>query len=61
MDVFTILRQLNFEKIDSLGEKLNAGLNEVAYADSKRGGYTTLLPSMTDPDIIEGLNTASIK
>lgn len=58
MQLFTVLGQFNFEEMEPVVKKLNAGLNEVANAGHKRGGYATLLQSMTDPDVIEGLNTA---
>lgn len=58
MQLFTVLGQFNFEEMEPVVEKLNAGLNEVANAGHKRGGYATLLQSMTDPGVIEGLNTA---
>lgn len=57
MQLFTILGQFNVEEMEPLVEKLNAGLNEVAHAGDKKGGLPALLQAMTDPDVLEGLNT----
>jgi uncharacterized protein YjgD (DUF1641 family) len=58
MQLFTVLGQFNFEEMEPIVKKLNAGLNEVAHMDDKGvGGFPALLQAMTDPDVMEGLNT----
>jgi uncharacterized protein YjgD (DUF1641 family) len=57
MQLFTVLGQFNFEEMEPLVEKLNAGLSEVARTSDKIGGYPALLQAISDPDVIEGLNT----
>jgi len=57
MQLFTVLGQFNFEEMEPIVQKLNAGLSEVARASDRKGGYPALLQSISDPDVIEGLNT----
>jgi uncharacterized protein YjgD (DUF1641 family) len=57
MQLFTVLGKFDLEEMEPLVEKLNAGLSEVAHASDQRGGYPALLQRITDPDVIEGMNT----
>ncbi|WP_164215186.1 DUF1641 domain-containing protein [Virgibacillus sp. YIM 98842] len=58
MQLFTVLGQFNVEEMEPIVKKLNAGMSEVAHRNSKGGGgIPSLLQAMTDPDVIEGLNT----
>lgn len=55
--LFNTLGQLNVEEMEPLVGKLNGAITEVARQENKRGGYVSLIETLNDPDLIEGLNT----
>jgi len=55
--LFNTLGQLNVEEMEPLIAKLNGAITQVAKEGIERGGYTSLLQAIKDPDLVEGLNT----
>lgn len=56
--LFNTLGQLNIAEMEPLVGKLNGVISAVAEQGDERGGYSSLFHKLTDPDLVEGLNTA---
>ena len=56
--LFGTLGQLNVEEMEPLIGKLNGVISSVAELGSESGRSTSLLQTLKDPDLIDGLNTA---
>src|SRR5690625_1361132 len=56
--LFNTIGQLNVEEMEPIIGKLNGAISEVAKQGNQKGGYTSLIQNLSDPKIVEGLNTA---
>src|SRR5699024_1044177 len=55
--LFNTIGQLNVEEMEPIIGKLNGAISEVAKQGNQKGGYTSLIQNLSDPQMIEGLNT----
>ncbi|GAB3059177.1 helical membrane plugin domain-containing protein [Virgibacillus ainsalahensis] len=59
--MFDTLGKLNIEELEPLVQKMNKGISKVAEYELEekkgRGGYSALLSSITDKEVMEGANT----